>query len=154
MESSGNQAADVVLYVNGRGRRGKSELAEPVDVRLQFDNEIFLNAYSALQEEVDVRTAGFNMTGYGEGSVEAYNNAIPMVTFLLGNGEMDMGATVSYRDGGTVETMWSEGDEGLKDLFYALKGEGLEYEGAALEGEDESEWLIADYGTRDPDEMR
>lgn len=150
---TGFQEVDVVVYASEPGRRGNREIAEGIDARIQLDDETFLRTYSALNESFDVKKAGFNLTGYGEDAVRAYRTTQPMMTFLLSKGNNDYGATVSHRNGGTVETMWShEGDS--YEVFKALHGEGLAYEGLAMDGEDENEWLIADHGAEDLYESR
>jgi hypothetical protein len=145
---TGFQEVDVVVYASEPRGRGKRELAEPVDARIQLDDETFLRTYEALVDSFEVKKAGFNLTGYGEEAVEAYRTVQPMMAFLLSRGNNDYGATVSHRHGGTVETMWShEGDN--YEVFKALHGEGLAYEGVAMDGEEEAEWLIADHGAED-----
>lgn len=145
---TGLQEVDIVVYASEPGRRGTRELAEGIDARIQLDERTFLRTYSALDDSFDLEKAGFNLTGYGEDAVEAYRTAQPMMTFLLSRGGNDFGATVSHRNGGTVETMWSkEGDS--YEVFKALHGEGLAYEGLAMDGEEEEAWLIADHGAED-----
>jgi hypothetical protein len=151
--STGFQEVDVVVYASEPRGRQTRELAEGIDARIQLDDETFLRTYSALDDSFDVKKAGFNLTGYGEDAVEAYRTIQPMMTFLLSKESNDYGATVSHRNGGTVETMWShEGDN--YEVFKALHGEGLAYEGLAMDGDEESEWLIADHGAEDLYESR
>ncbi len=143
--STGRQEVKIVVNASRPNRRGGMEISEGVDARIDLDDNTFLDVYSALENRFDVRKAGFNLTGYGEDAQEAYRTAQPMTTFLLGHGDQDFSATVSYREGGTVETMWSENGDSY-ELFKALYGEGLAYEGLALSGDGEEEWLIADHG--------
>lgn len=149
--SAGLQDVELVVYASGH--RGNKELGEKTEAHISLDPEGFVEAYNALEESLDVKTAGLNVSGYGEDLVEAYRSAVPMVSFLL-DGEAGAGVTVSYRNGGTVETIWSDSEERFREVYDALFGLGLDYEGSVLEGAEEAEWMIADDGFAYLDEER
>lgn len=148
--SAGLQSVDLAVYASDT--RGNKEVDEKAEAHISLDPQQFLDAYDSLEEDMDVRTAAFNVTGYGEDLVEAYESAVPMVSFLLE--EDASGVTVSYRDGGSVETIWSDSEEVFRDIYSNLFGIGLGYEGAAVEGEKDSEWMVADYGFENLDDKR
>lgn len=141
--SAGLQCVDLAVYASKT--RGSKEVGEEAEAHISLDPQQFLDAYKALEQDLNVRTAGFNITGYGEGLVEAYESAVPMVSFLLEEEDVS-GVTVSYRDGGSVETIWSDSQEVFRDIYTSLFGLGLGYDGAAVEGEKDSEWMVADHG--------
>lgn len=149
--SAGLQSVDLVVYASGS--RGNRELGERTEAHISMDPEGFIEAYNAVDQDLDIKTAGFNLSGYGNDLVEAYESAVPMVSFLL-DGEAESGFTVSYRNGGTVETIWSDSDETFRQVYDSLFGLGLDYEGVVFEDEEETEWMIADYGFEDLDEKR
>lgn len=138
----GLQSASLLVYGDLSQRDGTGDVAESVDVKLDFPQERFLEAYNALNEEFGVRDVSFYMLGEGEDSLDALRSAVPAVSYLVDSPEERKGADVSYRDGGTVESMWTEGDD-LKDVYDSLVGLGLAYEGEVLTGEKDSEWVIA-----------
>lgn len=139
----GLQSASLLFYGGSNHRDGNGDVAESVDVKLDFPHERFLEAYRALNEEFGVRDVGFYMIGDGEDSVEAVRSAVPAVSYLVDSPDERKGADVSYRDGGTVETIWTEGDD-LREVYDSLTGQGLAYEGEILTGEKDSEWVIAE----------
>jgi hypothetical protein len=149
--STGRQPVDLVVYASSQ--RGTKEIEEQAEAHISLDSQGFLDVYSSLEQDQGVKTACFSISGYGEDLSEAYESTIPMISFIL-DGEDEAGLTVSYRDGGTVETIWSDSEETFRDVYDSLFGLGLDYEGATIEGEKDSAWMIADYGFADLDETR
>lgn len=149
--SAGLKKTDLIIYASDS--RGNRQIGERTEANISLNSDLFVEVYNALEEEMDIESAAFNFTGYGKGLQEAYNSAVPMVSFLL-DGEDEKGVTVSYRNGGTVETIWSEMDESFREAYDSLFGMGLDYEGSVLDGEKETEWMAADYGFEDLEEKR
>lgn len=149
--SAGLQSINLVIYASDS--RGYRQVGEKTEGHINLDSDLFVDVYNALEEGRDVGSAAFNFTGYGENLLEAYESAIPMVSFLF-DGEDEDGVTVSYRNDGTVETIWSESDESFKEVYDSLFGLGLDYEGSVLDGKKENEWMVADYGFEDLEEKR
>ena len=143
----GYEMGQVAVYAEGRGKRGDEEVAEDVPVRTEFSDERFIQAYEALQEDFDVDKAGFNMSGYGENISEAFDSVTPIMSYMM-QGDEFMTVTVSYRNGGMVESVWSE-DQEFKKLYDALAGTGLGYEGAFMDGISDEEWMLAENGFED-----
>lgn len=140
----GIRSAGIVLYGESKARRqGTEELSEGLDVRVDFPDQRFREAYQALEDDFAVRDVQFYMTGNGDDSVEAFRDAVPVLDVLLGGPESRKGVFLSYRNGGTVEAIWSE-DEDMKDVYDSLQGLGLGYHGAVVSGEQDSEWIIAE----------
>lgn len=148
----GLRTADVVLRA-GRSDRRPNTLAEEVSLNLDFDNQGFLDIYVQADVELGVENAGFSFVGYGDNAVEAYENSAPMIAFNLAD---HGGFTASYRDGTTViEAFWSEDSDEVKTVYDALQSADAQYNGAVLEGDQEpEEWMIADYGSKEVQEMR
>lgn len=139
----GLQSGSLLVYGDSGYRDGSGDVAESVDVRLDFPHSRFIEAYEALNDEFGVRDVGFYMIGEGEDSVEAVESAVPVVSYLVDSPDGRKGADVSYRNGGTVETLWTEEDD-LREVYDSLTGLGLAYEGEVLIGEKDSEWVIAE----------
>ena len=149
----GLTSGHIVLYGESKARRrGTEEISEGLDVRVDFPDQRFRDVYKALEEDFGVRQVQFYMTGNGDDSVEAFRDAVPVLEVLAGSDESRRGVYVSYRNGGTVEAIWSE-DDGFKDVYDSLKGMGLGYHGAVMTGEDDSEWVIAEHPYQDFSEM-
>lgn len=149
----GVASADIVLYGESKARRqGTEELSEGLDVRVDFPDQRFKEAYQALEEDFGVRNVQFYMTGNGDDSVEAFRDTVPVLDVLAGSPESRKGVFLSYRNGGTVEAIWSE-DEDMKDVYDSLQGLGFGYHGAVVSGEEDSEWIIAEDPYEDFSEM-
>lgn len=149
---SGFQELKVSVYAEGARDRSQ-EVSEPVDARVDLENGRFLEVYEAMDEDFDVENAGFCLAGYGEDAVEAYESAVPVLNFLIGYGEDEIDVTVSYRDGGTVETFSGEADV-FREVYDNLRELGLVYDGTAVEGDESTEWIVVDDGAVDTRERR
>lgn len=140
----GLSSADIVFYGESQQRRhGTQELSEDIAVRVDFPDQRFRDVYQMLEKDFGVQRVQFYMTGSGEDSVEAFRDTLPVLDVRTGDLGDAKGVYVSYRNGGTVEAMWSE-KEDIKEVYDSLQGLGLGYYGAVVTGEQDSEWVIAE----------
>ena len=148
-ESSGFQTAKVVLTAEGRVGKHSHSISEDVTMRLRFNSREFQEVYTAIDENFDVKAAGFSFKGYGETAPEAYRDAAPRVSFLAYHQGDPLGATAVYRDDDLVlENIWSDAEDKIQPLYDSLKESGAEYDGVVIEDvEEEDEWMIGDHGT-------
>jgi len=142
---TGLQPVNIVLYASDSEARGTDTLVESVDTRVDIEGEIFTNAYSALDDVLNIEKASFNLTGEGKNSIEAYRSTVPSMNFLIEYEGEDALATVSYRQGGTLENIWTENDSAFEELYQNLRTLGLDYEGTTVEGQENTEWIVTDY---------
>lgn len=76
------------------------------------------------------------------------------MNFLLEYEGEDALATVSYRDEGTLENIWAEEDSAFEQAYQTLRTLGLDYQGTAVEGEKDTEWIITDQEFQDSHKRR
>jgi len=123
-------------------------------IHLKFDNDRFIQLYDQATEELDIGSAAFSFVGYGDSAVEAYGEAAPAMAFRL-EGDEQTGFTASYRDGQTVvEAIKADDKEDFREIYDLLRDTDAVYRGAVLEGEDDGEWIVSDYGAEDLSEVR
>ncbi len=148
------RTAELVL----RGEEGRTDrprqLREDISIYLKFDNERFVDLYEQASQGLDIGSAGFSFVGYGDSAVEAYGNAAPAMAFRVSEDEQT-GFTASYRDGQTVvEAIMAEDEEDFREIYNVLKDTDAVYRGAVLEGEEDGEWMVSDYGAEELSDVR
>ena len=149
----GARTARLVLRAGGDERRRPQQIQEEITVNLDFNNQRFLDLYSQADQELAINSAAFSLVGYAETAFNAYQDSLPMVSFML-EGDVTGGFSASYRGDDTViESMSADTNEGLKYIRDTLEDAGAEYAGVAMEGEKHGEWLLSDYDNRELQNM-